>query len=273
MSQSAVGPDLERARLVRRSDEGRVAVLTLARPERHNALVPELLDDLRAAVADVAADGAVGALVLAAEGRSFSTGGDVAEFARRDGDDLVDYAGRVVGALHDVVLDLMTLDIAVVPAVHGAVTGGSLGLVLAGDLVVAGPRATFAPWYVEVGFSPDGGWTALLPRRVGLGRATSWQLANRTVDAPTAAAWGLVDEVHDDPRARALALADQVAGRKAQAVARTKRLLRRDLDDVRAALDAERESFVTQIRTGEARAGMAAFLSAATGSPRPAPRP
>jgi 2-(1,2-epoxy-1,2-dihydrophenyl)acetyl-CoA isomerase len=260
-------------RLVRRHDEGPVAVVTLARPERHNALVPELLDDLRATVDEVAGDGAVRALVLAADGPSYSTGGDVAEFAKQDGDDLVAYARRIVGGLHAAILELLGLDIPVVPAVHGAVTGGSLGLVLAGDVVVAGPRASFAPWYVRVGFSPDGGWTALLPRRIGVGRAMSWQLANRTVDVRTAADWGLVDEIHDAPASRAVDVAAELARMRPGAVARTKQLLRHDLDAVRDRLDAELESFVEQIQTTEARDGMTDFLNRAVTAVAPAPSP
>ncbi|MHB1289426.1 enoyl-CoA hydratase/isomerase family protein [Georgenia sp.] len=246
--------------MVRRRDEGSVAVLTLDRADRHNALVPELLDDLREAIATVATDEGVRCVVLAAEGRSFSTGGDVAAFAAHAGGALVEYSRRVVGGLHDAVMDLIRLDVPLVPAVHGTLTGGSLGLVLAGDVVVAAPRATFAPWYVHVGFSPDGGWTALLPRRIGHARAASWQLTNRCIDARTAAAWGLVDEVHDDARARALEVAHELAHMERGAVARTKRLLRQDLDQVRAALDAELESFIEQIQTDEARVGMTAFL-------------
>jgi 2-(1,2-epoxy-1,2-dihydrophenyl)acetyl-CoA isomerase len=239
-----------------------VATVVLTRPERHNALVPELLDDLRSAIAELAAAEGVRAIVLAAEGRSFSTGGDVAAFAAHEGEELAAYACGIVGGLHAAVLDLLGLDIPVVAAVHGPVTGGSLGLVLASDVVVCGPGASFAPWYVRVGFSPDGGWTALLPRRVGHARAAAWQLLNRTVDAEAALAAGLVDEVHEQPRARALELAHHAGAMQPGAVARTKRLLRRDLADVREALDAELESFVEQIRSDEARAGMAAFLDA-----------
>lgn len=257
MNHSAAATDP----LVRRRDEGSVAVLTLNRADRHNALVPALLAELSEAIAGVAADDSVRCLVLAARGRSFSTGGDVAEFARHTGDELVGYARRVVGALHDTVMALLALDVPYVPVVHGAVTGGSLGLVLPGDVVVAGSRATFAPWYVRVGFSPDGGWTALLPRRIGHGRAASWQLTNRTVDATTAEQWGLVDEVHDDPGARAMEIARHLTGMRPGAVARTKRLARGDLAAVRAGLDAELESFVEQIQTDEAGAGMAAFLA------------
>ncbi|GAB3020528.1 enoyl-CoA hydratase [Nocardioides flavus (ex Wang et al. 2016)] len=246
--------------LVRRQSHEGVAVLTLSRAERHNALVPELLEQLRTEVATVAADPGVRAVVLSADGPSFSTGGDVAAFASREGTELETYARRIVGVLHEAVLDLLALDVPLVVAVQGPVTGGSLGLVLAADVVVAGPRASFAPWYVRVGFSPDGGWTALLPRRVGHARAATWQLTNRTVEVDLAAQWGLVDETADDPRARALEVARDLARMVPGAVTRTKRLMRSDLDDVRRGLDAELEEFVAQIGTDEARAGMQAFL-------------
>lgn len=261
-------PDL-RVSLTR---SGPVRVLTLERPERHNSLTPELLEAARAAVAEVAAEVAasdhsdpsdfpVRALVLAGAGRSFSTGGDVAGFAARRGPELEAYARRTVGALNGLVLDLLGLDVPVIAAVHGPVTGGSLGLVLASDLVVVGPRAWFQPYYVEVGFSPDGGWTALLPGRVGMARALAWQLTNERIDASTALASGLASHGADDPMATALELADRVAGLRASAVRRTKRLLHGDLDVVAARLDAELESFVEQITTDEAATGMSAFLS------------
>ncbi|HCR80727.1 MAG TPA: enoyl-CoA hydratase/isomerase family protein, partial [Alcanivorax sp.] len=100
---------------------------------------------------------------LDAEGRSFSTGGDVGGFYDTPRAERHDYASRVVGTLNAVILDLLSLPLPTVAAVHGMVTGGSVGLVLACDIVVAGPRASFAPWYTRVGYSPDGGWTALMP--------------------------------------------------------------------------------------------------------------
>ena len=120
---------------VRVAIDGPVAEVVLNRPHRHNALVPELLDDLRSAVSALAADESVRVLVISAEGRSFSTGGDVAAFAAQDAEDLVTYARRIVGGLHDTILDLLTLRVPVIAAVHGAVTGGSLGLVLAAELL------------------------------------------------------------------------------------------------------------------------------------------
>ena len=151
--------------------DGELARITLNRPQRHNALVPELLDGLRAALARCREDRPA-ALILDAEGRSFSTGGDVGGFYDTPRAERHDYASRVVGTLNAVILDLLSLPLPTVAAVHGMVTGGSVGLVLACDIVVAGPRASFAPWYTRVGYSPDGGWTALMPERIG--RARAW---------------------------------------------------------------------------------------------------
>ncbi|HLU74005.1 MAG TPA: enoyl-CoA hydratase/isomerase family protein [Nonomuraea sp.] len=248
-------------------DDGSVATLVLNRPERHNSLVPELLTALLEALADVSQARAV---VLAAAGRSFSTGGDVRAFAERDGDELRDYADELVGLLHETMLALMRLPAPVVAAVQGTVTGGSLGLLLASDLVLMHPAATVAPWYTTVGFTPDGGWTALLPERIGTARAAAVQFTNTAIDAPTALAWGLATGIDPDVRRAAQDTARTVAGQRRSATRETKRLLRGDLDAVAARLDAERAAFVRQITTPEAREGMTAFLAAsrAMGSTR-----
>lgn len=252
---------------VGRERVGPVATLTLRRPERHNSLVPELLRDLLAVLDHVAADDQARAVVLAAEGPSFSTGGDVREFARRDGEELVRYADEVVGLLNEAVLRLLRLDLPVVAAVHGPVTGGSLGLVLASDIVLVSPDASFAPWYTAVGYGPDGGWTALLPHRIGTARASAVQILNETVSASDAVAWGLAHRIEDDVRKAAHDAALRAAGQRAVVV--TKRLLNADAhahlhadgpSGIAARLDAERHAFVAQIATPEAREGMTAFL-------------
>lgn len=252
--------DVPTGPLVRGHDEGAVRVLTLNRPERHNALVPELLEQARTEVARAAGSTEVRVLLLEAAGPSFSTGGEVADFARHTGSALGDYARRTVGELHALVMDLLRLEVPVVVAVDGPVTGGSLGLVLAGDVVVASPRAWFAPYYARVGFSPDGGWTALLPEVVGERRALAWQLLDERVVADTALAWGLVTHLADDPRGRARELATRVAGLRRGALARTKRLVRGDLASVQERLDRELESFLDQVTTEEAARGMRDFL-------------
>lgn len=244
--------------------DGPVWILQLDRAERHNALVPELLRSLRTEVSAARAGGAR-ALVLTGAGPSFSTGGDVASFARHEGAELAAYAREIVGELNEAMLDLMRADIPVIAAVHGPVTGGSLGLVLASDLVVAGPRAWFQPYYAEVGFSPDGGWGTILGRRVGAGRSLRWQLLNERVEADTACAAGLVTHRAEDALAAAVDLAHRTARMKPGVVSRTKALVHGDLGQVAADLEAELDSFVAQIVTSEAATGMRLFLATPRG--------
>lgn len=174
---------------------GAIMRLTLNRPKRHNALGSELIDGLRHAVQEIKTV-APAVVVIAGAGRSFSTGGDVAAFlaeaeAEGSNDAVVDYAQVVVGALHDTILGLLCLDMPVIARVQGAVTGGSAGLVLAADMVAMTEDAFLQPWYAEVGFGPDGGWTALLPDRIGTARAIATQALNRRIGAMEALGLGL----------------------------------------------------------------------------------
>ncbi|MCA1951844.1 MAG: enoyl-CoA hydratase/isomerase family protein, partial [Hyphomicrobiales bacterium] len=177
--------------LLERADD--VARLTLNRPGRHNSLVPPLIEAMEARLADLAA-APPRVLVLTGAGRSFSTGGDLRGFLETPRHARRAYAEQLVGGLHRVILALARLPMPVVARVQGPVTGGSLGLVLSADLVVMVETAFIAPYYVEVGFAPDGGWTALLPERVGAARALAIQLLNRRIDAAEARALGLAHE-------------------------------------------------------------------------------
>lgn len=250
--------------LVKRQRSGRVATLVLNRPERHNSLVPELLSDLLAGLDDVGNDAGVGAVVLAAEGRSFSTGGDIRGFFSA-GDDLEEYAVETVGLLNQVILAMLRLPQPIVVAVHGIVTGGSLGMVLGGDIVLIAPDATITPWYAVVGFSPDGGWTALLPDVIGPKRAARILFANESIEAAAALQWGLATEIvpADEIEERAATVAVEVAAMKPGSIRSAKRRLNKDLDLVAERLEAERAAFVRQILTSEGRKGMAAFLERA----------
>lgn len=241
---------------------GPVATITLNRPERHNSLVPGLLRDLLGALQQVEAAEDVRAVVLQAAGPSFSTGGDAAEFVAH-ADAIKDYAQEVVGLLNDAILALTDLTVPVVACVHGPVTGGSLGLVLAADIVLVAPEAGFTPYYSVVGPSPDGGWTALLPKIVGRQRAAAILMLNDTIDAEQAIAWGIAYQLvpGDEIRAQAQQVARTLAGRKPGSVRHTKRLLAADREQLASDLAAELEHFVAHIVTLEASGGFAAFVA------------
>jgi 2-(1,2-epoxy-1,2-dihydrophenyl)acetyl-CoA isomerase len=203
----------------------------------------------------------IGAVVLQANGRSFSTGGDLGGFYEHT-DDLEAYAGEIVGLLNRVILALVDLPVPVVAAVQGMVTGGSLGLVLGSDVALVAPEASFTPYYGIVGFGPDGGWTAMLPAIIGSKRAASVLLRNLTITAEQAVAWGLASRVVPDERIReeALAAAQEIADQKTGSVRHAKRLLGLAYGDLAARLEAERARFVEQIGTEEARQGIVTFL-------------
>ena len=243
--------------------EDGVAVLTLERPERCNALSDDLLADLNAALERLETPRAV---VLRASGRHFSTGGDVARFAQAvaAGDGRA-YAQAVVGGLNRAILQLAALPCPVLAQVQGALTGGALGLMLAADLVAMERSAFVQPFYSVVGFAPDGGWTAMLPARIGAHRAREIQLLNQRITADQALAMGLAQSVSDDPAAVIAGWLGTLRGHIPGAMAVTKRLTT-DLPALEAALDAEREAFVERIESDEVRAGMARFLSALKGA-------
>ena len=246
-------------KLVLAEVDGAVATITLNRPERHNSLVPDLLRQLADAISGCESHPDARVLVLRAAGPSFSTGGDLRGF-REHADALAQYADELVGLLNDVIVRLYDCRMPVITVVDGQVTGGALGLVLAADVVLVTDSASFTPYYVDAGFSPDGGWATLLPDIIGRTRAGSVQLLNQTITAEQALGWGLATAYSDAAGLdRAVAeLCEQLLGKKTGSMRRTRRLLRpRDLES-RLAL--EREQFVEQIVTDEAMTGIESWL-------------
>ncbi|WP_300301325.1 enoyl-CoA hydratase/isomerase family protein [Ferrovibrio sp.] len=244
---------------------GPVARLSFNRPERHNSLVPELIAALKLDLARLAMTPDLRVLVLQAEGRSFSTGGDVGGFFAVPRGERRAYADGLVGGLNDCIMALLNLPIPVLSRIQGPVTGGSLGFLLACDLVAITPRAFIQPYYTEVGFSPDGGWTALLPARIGDAAAREIQLRNRRVSAAEAVQLGLATALVEPEALDATIdgwLAELLAKQPA-AIAATKACLlpaeRRAT--IVAALELEKQSFLDQIDSEEAHHGMARFLA------------
>lgn len=199
--------------------EGAVAVVTLDRPERLNALSPTLAGDLEAAVRPLLRDRDVQALVLTGAGRGFCSGFDLA--SRAEGDAAPDSEGRgPVGAfwvLQQQLADLITLlheaPKPVIGAINGVAVGGGLAVALACDLRVADPSARFGSVFVNVGLSScDMGVSYFLPRIVGATRAAELMMTGRLVGAEEAERMGLVNSL-SEPGAvldAAIALARQI---------------------------------------------------------------
>ncbi|MBM7440626.1 enoyl-CoA hydratase family protein [Streptomyces sp. HB132] len=213
-------------------DEG-VATVTLARPDKLNALTFGAYADLRDLLAELSRERSVRALVLAGEGRGFCSGGDVDEIIgatlAMDTAQLLDFnrmTGQVVRALRE-------CPFPVIAAVHGVAAGAGAVLALAADFRVAAPSARFAFLFTAVGLSGgDMGAAYLLPRVVGLGHATRILMLGEPVRAPEAERIGLISELtgEGETGTRSAALAQRLADGPALALAQTKALLTAELD-------------------------------------------
>jgi enoyl-CoA hydratase/carnithine racemase len=210
-----------------------VATVTLARPDKLNALTFGAYADLRDLLAELSRERSVRALVLAGEGRGFCSGGDVEEIIGAtlalDTAGLLDFnrmTGQVVRAVRE-------CPFPVIAAVHGVAAGAGAVLALAADFRVADPTARFAFLFTRVGLSGgDMGAAYLLPRVVGLGHATRLLMLGEPVRAPEAERIGLISELTEEGRAdeAAAALARRLADGPALAHAQTKALLTAELD-------------------------------------------
>ena len=246
-------------RLVTLRLEGSIAVLSLNRPARHNALVPELLSRLLQVLQQKDCLAAT-VVLLRAEGPSFSTGGDISGFQNHR-ETIGKYAHELVGLLNQVILAIYTHPATVVCSVQGIVTGGSLGLLLACDYVIMRRSTSITPYYSVVGFSPDGGWTALLPDIIGRQNTMNWLASNASNDADTCLALGLAHQiVEDDCDEAALVWADRVTKGRTGHILRSRKLLNSNAEILSQRLEAERKSFVSQVQTPEALDGIDQFL-------------
>jgi 2-(1,2-epoxy-1,2-dihydrophenyl)acetyl-CoA isomerase len=206
-------------------------------------------------------DAELRAVVLQANGRSFSTGGDMRGFVEHI-ENIETYAEETVGLLNQCIAAMIALPAPIVAAVHGIVTGGSLGFVLASDIVLVSPQTTFQPFYSTVGLSPDGGWATLLQELIGKKRAAEILFLDEPISAEQAVAWGLANRIVPAQNIcdEARTIANIIAAKKSGSVRRTKQLLWNAQGDAAARLEQERTEFLQHIVSAEAQNGMCDFL-------------
>ena len=176
--------------------DGGVAVLTLNRPDRLNALSEEMVASLCSALPRLGADPAVGAIVLTGAGRGFCAGGDVKRMATAE--QTMEERQEGLRWRHESVRLLRTIGTVVIAAVNGPAAGAGLSLALACDLRIAARSARFRTAFAGVGFSGDFGGSWSLTRLVGTAKAREMYYLNPQIDAEEAARLGMVTQVVDD---------------------------------------------------------------------------
>lgn len=239
-----------------------VATLTLNRPEKRNAIGPEMSAALTEAAERCSADPAIRCVLLTGAGAFFSVGGDVDLFSQA-GDDAAAIVGELATSFHAGVLRLATMPKPLVTAINGPAAGAGLSLAMLGDLAIAAQSAQFAVAYTAIGLTPDGGASWMLPRLVGLRRAQEMVLTNRRVAADEAAGIGLVTRTVPD--ADLMTEAQDCARRLAMgavgALATCRRLLLEGANHSLAdQLDEEARGIAAASGTPEGREGIKAFL-------------
>ena len=244
-----------------RVEAGAVSVITLNRPQVHNALSNQLRKELGLALDGMRRDDEVRAVILTGAGeRAFSAGLDIRELSGAQASISPADKWRFRWSQPH---PLAVFDKPVIAAVNGLAIGGGVELTLLCDIVLAADHATFAFAEVKRGIMPGNGGTQRLSRRVGKGRALDMILTGRTVGAQEAASIGLVDSVIPDDRllAEALQIGHAIASNAPIAVRMARDAIHRGfempLDD---ALRLEGDLAAFLYTTDDAREGPRAFL-------------
>lgn len=231
-------------------------LITLNRPDSLNALNRALLDQLRAAIAELAGNRKVRTIILTGRGRAFSAGADLKERAGMDPDQVRAFV-RLIGDTFSAVAALPQVTIA---AVNGLALGGGTELALACDLRMVHPEASLGLTETRLGIIPGAGGTQRLPRLVGPAFAKDMILTGRKVSASEALAVGLANRVVEDPLAASLAIAEEVRLCAPISVEQAKRAIDGGWDlDLAAGLDLERACYEVCLPTQDRLEALAAF--------------
>lgn len=242
-----------------------VAVVTLARPDRLNAMTGELVQSLRDVMASLGERLDVRAIVIAGDGPAFCAGLDLEE-------GLIDprYADPIEGSLNwmriatEAIWTMRSIPQPIICAVHGWAVGAGFALAAASDVRIIGPEARFSAPFLKLGMSVgDLGLSWFLPRIIGAGRAARVFFDAGVIDAEKAVAYGLATEVVGDPLLEAIAYAERVASLPPYGVHASKRLLNGGSGTgLRDHLDAEARAQVIGNSTEAARQAFATALVA-----------
>lgn len=252
-----------KAPAIRLDMSGPLARLTLVNAERGNPIDAAFCAELSEAANILAGAPHVRAVLITAEGKTFSFGGDIDAFVG-ELDDVSTNIRRWTTTLHSAIARLQRMDAPVVAAVQGVCAGGMSGFIAGCDIVVASENARFVAAYAGIGFSCDASSSVTYSRRMGLGRARKFLLLNETLDAASALSAGLIDEVAPaaELNARAEAIAAQLAVGPTRAFGEIRRLLLSASDQpLETQLELEAQALARVTATADAREGLTAFAA------------
>jgi len=242
------------------SREGPVLRILLNRPDKKNALDREMYEAMLAALAEAEADASLRVALFSGAGGVFTAGNDLNDFRAFLGAPEAFPALRFVKALASFAKP-------VVAAVEGDAVGVGTTLLFHCDLAYAAPGARFKMPFVDLGLPPEAASSLLVPRRLGLAKASQFLLLGEGFDAAEALRLGVVNAVVPAAELAATVLdaARRLAEKPAEALLAARRLLRGDRDEILARIDEERELFARALASPEARGRLESFFAARRG--------
>ncbi len=239
--------------------KGRVALITLNRPKQLNALNPQLMQELGAALLGFDADDAVGAILLTGNEKAFAAGADIG--VMKDFDFQHAYLSNYITRDWE---HIRSVRKPVIAAVAGYALGGGCELAMMCDLVIAGESARFGQPEINLGILPGSGGTQRLPRAVGKAKAMDLCLTARMMDAQEAERAGLVSRVVPDGKLleEAMAVAEKIASYSLPVVMMVKEAVNRAYESTLAeGVHFERRLFHAAFALDDQKEGMAAFVA------------
>ena len=243
--------------------DGGVLTVTLNRPDKLNAFVPEMHRELRAALEQAKDEAGVRALLLTGAGRGFCAGQDLSERNVTPGAAPIDLSVSLGSNYNPLVRRLRELPKPVVCAVNGVAAGAGANIALACDVVIAARSASFVQSFARIGLVPDSGGTYFLPRLVGAARAMGLALLGDKLSAEDAERWGLIWKVVDDSRLleESMVVANKLAAGPTKGYGLLKKALYASAHNtLDAQLDLERDLQREAGFSEDYREGVSAFL-------------
>ena len=237
------------------SREGAVLHVTMARPDKKNALSSAMYEAMLAALEEAERDDAVRCVMFQGSGGVFTAGNDIGDFLGHARDMFKAPGFRFIKAL-------AACQTPMVAAVEGVAVGIGTTMLLHCDLAYAAPSAMFKMPFVDLGLVPEAGSSLLLPELAGMKKATELLMLSESFDAAEALRIGLINAVVPAEKliAHAGARAQLIAAKPAAALKATRRLMRGDPARVTARIDEEGVAFAKALASPEARGAFMQFM-------------
>jgi len=246
--------------IVKREDN--IVTIILNRPEKLNAVIPQMVEELIEATLFVGRDDAVKVIILTGAGRAFSAGGDTSAhlaFQSEDPRQLMEHFRQ----LGDLIVNLRNTAKPTLAVVNGPAVGAGFSLALGCDIILASEGAKFSVGFIRMALHPEGGVTYLLPRILGIARSCELIFTGKTIDAKEAERIGLVNQVvpHEELEVRAKELANSLARGPAMALGLSKISLYQALDmSLHSAIEREARAQTICMCGEDLREAVSAFL-------------